>query len=141
MEQREKQGADLTNYNKAISSEFDAAVISFENNTYLKNFTLASRGLIATSGSIGDTAILETPFNARGVKRKIGTFGLLYPNSVDMQFFYGETGDSGGLIVSREGVAGVNYGTFSGEGVTIYAPVRVFEELYSSLIEKDFSRK
>ncbi len=93
--------------------------------------TLCEQGLIAKNMKPGDSAVLLTPFNVRNVHEKFGIFRN--ENEVEMNQIFAEPGDSGGLIIGREGIVGIASGTDKGN--TLYfVPIEVFEELYISLI-------
>jgi hypothetical protein len=79
-----------------------------------------------------DSAFVFDPFNARNVERKWGTF--LNEDAVEMSTMICEPGDSGGLVISREGISGVVVSA-SGNGSTMqYVPILVFEHMYGKLV-------
>ncbi|MCX6824487.1 MAG: hypothetical protein NT085_05180 [candidate division SR1 bacterium] len=112
------------------STLYDAEVLVVEKIKGLP--TLCERGKIAREIIVGDSAVLLTPFNVRNVHRKFGT--LNNHNEMEMFTMFGEPGDSGGLILGRNGILGVEVtGTNEGKQ-TQFVPIQVFEELYGDIV-------
>jgi len=111
------------------STIYDAEILVVEE---IKGIpTLCEKGKIAKEIIVGDSAVLLTPFNVRNVHRKFGT--LNKDNEMEMLTMFGEPGDSGGLILGRNGILGVEVsGSNYGKQIQ-FIPIAVFEELYGSI--------
>lgn len=90
--------------------------------------SLSERRLLAKEIFYGDTVIVQTPFNARKLQKKYGI--MIDDRSAAFDPYRCETGDSGSLLVSRLGVAGIVTSVKSNSNVAFYVPIAVFEELY-----------
>jgi len=80
----------------------------------------------------GDSAFIFAPFNVRNVEKKWGTF--FGEEGVEMNTMISEFGDSGGLVLSRDGVAGVLASSSSNGSNMRYVPILVFEKIYGELM-------
>ncbi len=96
--------------------------------------SLCERELVASSQLIGDSVLLWVPYNSRKVRRKFGT--LLKENKVKVHTMVGEPGDSGGLIIGREGVIGMNFGSKENGTKLMFVRIQVFEFLYYASVHK-----
>lgn len=124
-------------YEVNSSSEVDAALIKISIDLFENDYfsTISNRNLLANKSEEKDTLILVTPFNVRGVKKKVGFYAA--DNSMFFDLFSGEPGDSGALVVCRDGALGI-YTSSNGENNKqgFFVPIDVFEKLYI-----DFQRK
>jgi hypothetical protein len=114
----------------------DAEMIVGEeiNQKGILSHALSAKDAIASKPLVGDSAILLVPFNSRDVHKKYGI--IRSSNSLEMKTLWGEPGDSGGLVVGRNGVIGiaVSTGKDGRERMSYFVPISVFEELYIRLV-------
>jgi|GEM_PF-1277232 len=96
--------------------------------------TLCERGMIAKQQITGDSAVLLVPFNARNIYQKLGSF--LDDTKMQMNTLVCEPGDSGGLLIGRDGVIGIEVASSASGRISLFVPIHVFEDLYGSLIHK-----
>jgi len=124
-----KKKVELSWVRAVSSTQYDAEVIVVKKIKGLP--TLCERGMIGKEPIIGDSAVLLVPFNARNVHQK---FGLLCKNNeIEMNVLFGESGDSGGLVIGRNGVIGITVSiTDNGKNMQ-FVPINIFEELYTSI--------
>ena len=126
---------ELSWVHETNTTQYDAEILVVKK--FGKLPTLCERGMIGKEPIIGDTAVLLIPFNARNVRQKVG---LLHKNNeVEMNILFGEPGDSGGLVVGRNGVIGIVVTTSNNGREVQFVPISIFEELYAGGIndEKD----
>jgi len=114
------------------SNEYDAAILVVKRIKGLR--TLCEREMISSQQISGDSAILLVPFNARDVYQKPGL--LLDGPKVEMSTLRCEPGDSGGLIVGRDGVIGVEVSGSNYGKIMHFVPISVFEDIYGTLVNK-----
>jgi hypothetical protein len=94
--------------------------------------SLCELAVLTSYCASGDSTFIFNPFNVRNVEKKWGTF--FNGEKIKMNTMICEPGDSGGLIMSREGVAGIVYSA-SDNGMTVrYVPILVFEKMYGDLM-------
>ncbi|MBU0626579.1 hypothetical protein KKH82_04030 [Patescibacteria group bacterium] len=94
--------------------------------------TVSERYQIAKEAYAGDSVVLWTPFNVRNITRKTGTISS--NTEVKMDIFVGEPGDSGGLIIGKNGIIGMAYHVDSTGTYVQFIPTNVFEQQYQYLI-------
>jgi len=114
------------------SNEYDAEILVVRRIKGLP--TLCEREMIAKQQINGDSAILLVPFNARNVYQKLGSF--LDSTKLEMSILVCEPGDSGGLIIGRDGVVGIEVASGNNGRISHFVPIRVFEDLYGALVNK-----
>lgn len=122
----------------AQSSRYDAVML-LVNKFSTTTPALSNSQLIAkTVGKPGDSIIILTPFDSRNIYQKYGTLsGSEEFNAGNLSI---EPGDSGGLILKKDGVIGMNFAHTDGGDETrsggMFVPITVFESLYSDLVFK-----
>lgn len=115
-----------------VAENCDAELLIVEKIRGLPN--LCERELITSSQLIGDSVLLWVPFNSRNVRRKFGK--LSKGNKVEVCTMLGEPGDSGGLIIGRDGVIGMNFGSNENGKTLVFVRIQVFEFLYYASVHK-----
>jgi hypothetical protein len=115
------------------NSTYDAEMLKVEKIFGLPS--LCETAMLTGYRASGDSALIFSPFNVRNVEKKRGIF--LSEERVKMSTIISEFGDSGGLVMSREGVAGILVSS-SGNGSTMYyVPILVFEKMYGGFMYDD----
>lgn len=93
--------------------------------------TISEEGLVDRRIIIGDTAIMETVFDVRNVKRKFGI--ITEENRAEFPSYQAEPGDSGSPLVGRHGIIGmvvsIHRSNYS-ENSAGFIKISVFENLY-----------
>jgi hypothetical protein len=113
-----------------ISKDYDAEMLKVKR---LDIPALSNRGFISSGALLGDTAIMISPYNSRGIKEKRGVF--VQENSVAFDPIFIEPGDSGSLVVGRNGAVGLAFSISNGNlKIGHYAPMIEIESLYTKLI-------
>ena len=122
----------ILDWNTVISDKSkDAAIIEVSRLDYIASFS--GSGNIDQNSAIGDSVSLLTLFGSRKVYQKKGVLDT--DGSIKINTFHIERGDSGSLVVGRNGVLGVSFAK-SKDGTNLYfTPITVFEELYTDLVE------
>ena len=111
-------------------NDIDAEILVVDRIDGIPN--LCSRDMISPKGEVGDSAVILCPFDAREVRLKYGT--ISEENTIKANTLYDEHGDSGGLIVGQFGVFGILVSGLG--GTTYYVPMRIFEDIYEEIVEK-----
>ncbi len=95
--------------------------------------SVCERNMIVARQSVGDSVLLEVPFNVRGVQRKQGI--VMEQNKVRMDLLVCEGGDSGGLVITRDGIIGMEFRTLEEGTIIRFVPMSVFENLYYGVVQ------
>lgn len=113
--------------------KFDAAMIPVLNSPLLHLPSLCGQGLIKDSEQfVNNSVFCVTPFNVRGMKVKSGK--ILAKERVLCDFFCGEGGDSGSLIVGKHGVIGMQVARSKEDAKKIsFIDIQKMEDLYMAL--------
>jgi hypothetical protein len=114
------------------SKEYDAAILVVKKIKGLP--TLCEREIIAKQQITRDSAVLLVPFNARDVYQKFGSF--LNSTKMEMSTLVCEPGDSGGLLIGRDGVIGIEVASDNNGRISHFVPINIFEDLYGSLVNE-----
>ncbi len=114
------------------STTYDAEIMEIGK---IKLASLCEMGLIANHPTKGDSVVLLVPFNARRVYQKFGSF--IDSTSAIMNTLALDHGDSGGLMIGRDGVMGVAISSFT-ENIrgANFVPMSVFEDIFIDLTER-----
>jgi hypothetical protein len=94
--------------------------------------SLCEMAILTGYRASGDSAFIFSPFNSRGIEKKWGTF--TNRTTLTMDTMICERGDSGSLVISREGVTGITVAVTNNGLIMEYVPILVFEKLYGDLI-------
>jgi len=115
------------------NSTYDAEMLKVEKIFGLPS--LCETAMLTGYRTPGDSALIFSPFNVRNVEKKRGVF--LSEERVKMSTIISEFGDSGGLVMSREGVAGILVSSSDNGSTMYYVPILIFEKMYGSFMYDD----
>jgi hypothetical protein len=114
------------------STKYDAVILTVKHISGIP--TLCSTEVITSKQIIGDSAVVLSPFNVRGIYQKFGF--IIKNNSISLSTLITERGDSGGLVIVRDGVIGIHVSSEQNGKVGNFVPIAVFEDMYAEIVNQ-----